>query len=200
MRVYSEDELERLRLIKHLVDEVGVNLAGVQRLLAIAEAVQRLRPLVHDESGRGDARKRLAARSSASARWSGCNGSLRRRRGMAPWNLEERDLDFKDYYTTLGVAKTASEKEIKQAYRKLARKHHPDVNPGDKSAEAKFKEINEAYEVLGDAEKRRKYDELGANWRMYEQAQQQPGWPGPVRRRRRTSTWRQPGRRRLSHR
>jgi curved DNA-binding protein len=81
-------------------------------------------------------------------------------------------LDFKDYYTTLGVAKTASEKEIKQAYRKLARKHHPDVNPGDKSAEAKFKEINEAYEVLGDAEKRRKYDELGANWRMYEQAQQ----------------------------
>jgi curved DNA-binding protein len=82
-------------------------------------------------------------------------------------------LDFKDYYTTLGVAKTASEKEIKQAYRKLARKHHPDVNPGDKSAEAKFKEINEAYEVLGDAEKRRKYDELGANWRMYEQAQQQ---------------------------
>jgi curved DNA-binding protein len=82
-------------------------------------------------------------------------------------------LDFKDYYTTLGVAKTASEKEIKQAYRKLARKHHPDVNPGDKSAESKFKEINEAYEVLGDADKRRKYDELGANWRAYEQAQQQ---------------------------
>jgi DnaJ-class molecular chaperone len=82
-------------------------------------------------------------------------------------------LDFKDYYTTLGVSKTASEKEIKQAYRKLARKFHPDVNPGDKSSEAKFKEINEAYEVLGDPEKRRKYDELGANWRMYEQAQQQ---------------------------
>jgi DnaJ-class molecular chaperone len=79
-------------------------------------------------------------------------------------------MDFKDYYATLGVAKTASEKEIKQAYRKLARKHHPDVNPGDKSAETKFKAINEAYEVLGDPEKRKKYDELGANWRMYEQA------------------------------
>ena len=79
-------------------------------------------------------------------------------------------MDFKDYYATLGVTKTATDKEIKQAFRKLARKHHPDVNPGDKSAEAKFKEINEAYEVLGDPEKRRKYDELGANWRAYEQA------------------------------
>jgi curved DNA-binding protein len=83
-------------------------------------------------------------------------------------------MDFKDYYSTLGVAKTATEKEVKQAFRKLARKHHPDVNPGDKSAESKFKEINEAYEVLGDPDKRKKYDELGANWRMYEQA----GGPG----------------------
>jgi DnaJ-class molecular chaperone len=79
-------------------------------------------------------------------------------------------MDFKDYYSTLGVAKTSTEKEIKQAYRKLARKHHPDVNPGDKSAETRFKEINEAYEVLGDPPKRKKYDELGANWRAYEQA------------------------------
>jgi len=87
-------------------------------------------------------------------------------------------MEFKDYYQTLGVAKNASEKEIKQAYRKLARKHHPDVNPGDKSAEARFKEINEAYEVLGDPDKRKKYDELGANWRQYEQAQQTgQGWP-----------------------
>ena len=78
-------------------------------------------------------------------------------------------MDFKDYYSTLSVAKTATEKELKQAYRKLARKHHPDVNPGDKAAESRFKEINEAYEVLGDPVKRRKYDELGANWRMYEQ-------------------------------
>ena len=79
-------------------------------------------------------------------------------------------MEFKDYYATLGVTKTASDKDIKQAFRKLARKHHPDVNPGDKGAEAKFKEVNEANEVLSDPEKRKKYDELGANWRAYEQA------------------------------
>jgi curved DNA-binding protein len=84
-------------------------------------------------------------------------------------------MEFKDYYATLGVSKTATEKDIKGAFRKLARKYHPDVNPGDKAAEARFKEINEANEVLSDPEKRRKYDELGANWRMYEQAQQQAG-------------------------
>jgi len=83
-------------------------------------------------------------------------------------------MDFKDYYSTLGVAKTAGQKDIKAAYRKLARKHHPDVNQGDTSAEGRFKEINEAYEVLGDSDKRKKYDELGANWRQYEQA----GAPG----------------------
>src|SRR5687767_11859205 len=84
-------------------------------------------------------------------------------------------MEFKDYYKVLGVPKAATEKEIKQAFRKLARKHHPDVNPGDKAAESKFKDLNEAYEVLGDPAKRKKYDELGANWRMYEQAEAQGG-------------------------
>jgi curved DNA-binding protein len=77
-------------------------------------------------------------------------------------------MEFKDYYSVLGVPKTATDKEIKQAFRKLARKSHPDVNPGDKAAEARFKEINEAHEVLSDPVKRKKYDELGANWRAYE--------------------------------
>jgi len=73
-------------------------------------------------------------------------------------------VTFKDYYETLGVPRTATQDELKQAFRKLARIHHPDVAKNKTAGEAKFKEVNEAYEVLGDPEKRKKYDELGANW------------------------------------
>src|SRR5438270_13149569 len=69
-----------------------------------------------------------------------------------------------DYYSTLGVSRSASEKDIRSAYRRLARKLHPDVNPNDKASEARFKEINAAYEVLSDKEKRKKYDTYGDNW------------------------------------
>jgi len=87
-------------------------------------------------------------------------------------------VQFRDYYDVLGVSKTAAEDDIKSAYRKLARKYHPDVNPGDKSAEEKFKELNEAYEVLSDAEKRKKYDALGANWKAGQDFRPPPGWEG----------------------
>jgi len=82
----------------------------------------------------------------------------------------------KDYYNILGVNRSATEREIKQAYRKLARQHHPDINLGDKSAEEKFKQINEAYEVLSDKEKRQKYDKYGDQWQhadRFEQARRQ---------------------------
>ena len=88
-------------------------------------------------------------------------------------------VEFKDYYATLGVARDASEDEIKKAFRKLARKYHPDVAKDKKTAEAKFKEINEANEVLSDPVKRKKYDQLGANWRDGDQGfQPPPGWQG----------------------
>ena len=77
-----------------------------------------------------------------------------------------------NYYETLGVNKSASEKDIRQAFRRLARQYHPDVNPGDKTSEQKFKEINEAYEVLSDSENRKKYDRFGDNWKHADQIEQ----------------------------
>jgi len=84
-------------------------------------------------------------------------------------------MEYKDYYQVLGVDRDADQKEIKRAFRKLARKHHPDVNPGDPESEERFKEINEAYEVLSDPEKRAKYDQLGAEWKRYQQTDGRPG-------------------------
>jgi curved DNA-binding protein len=83
-------------------------------------------------------------------------------------------MDFKDYYKILNVDKNSSQDEIKKAYRKLAQKYHPDKNKGDKTAENKFKDISEAYQVLGDAEKRKKYDTLGSSWNNYSQSGGRP--------------------------
>jgi DnaJ-class molecular chaperone len=83
---------------------------------------------------------------------------------------------YRDYYKILGVDRNADEKAIKQAYRRMARKHHPDLNPGNKAAAERFKEVNEAHEVLSDPEKRRRYDTLGPDWQRY--AADGPGWGG----------------------
>jgi curved DNA-binding protein len=84
-------------------------------------------------------------------------------------------MEYKDYYTTLGVGRNATEKEIKRAFRRLARQCHPDVNPDDPQAEERFKAVNEAYEVLSDPEKRGKYDQLGADWQRWQRTGGGPG-------------------------
>jgi curved DNA-binding protein len=84
-------------------------------------------------------------------------------------------MEYKDYYDVLGVSRDADNKEIRKAFRRLARKVHPDVNPNDPEAEERFKELNEAYEVLSDPEKRQKYDQLGAEWKRYQQSGGRPG-------------------------
>jgi curved DNA-binding protein len=83
-------------------------------------------------------------------------------------------MDYKDYYSILGVSKTASQDEIKKAYRKLARKYHPDLNKDDPQAEQRFKDLNEANEVLSDAEKRKMYDQFGSQWQQYQRAGGRP--------------------------
>ena len=93
---------------------------------------------------------------------------------LLKWRL--MPVQYKDYYEILGVPRTASDAEIKKAFRKLAREYHPDVAKNKKQAEEKFKEVNEAYEVLGDPTKRKKYDELGPNWRAGSEFRPPPGW------------------------
>src|SRR6266853_265328 len=90
-------------------------------------------------------------------------------------------VQFKDYYEVLGVPRTASDDEIKKAFRKLAREYHPDVAKNKKQAEEKFKELNEAYEVLSDPAKRKKYDELGPNWSSGSEFRAPPGWESSFR-------------------
>jgi curved DNA-binding protein len=84
-------------------------------------------------------------------------------------------MEYKDYYKTLGVDRSASQKDVKTAFRRLARQYHPDANPDDPQAEERFKELNEAYEVLSDREKRAKYDQLGADWQRWQRTGGRPG-------------------------
>lgn len=102
--------------------------------------------------------------------------------------LPRMAVKYKDYYETLGVSRTANDTEIKKAFRKLAREYHPDVAKNKKQAEEKFKEINEAYEVLGDPAKRKKYDELGPNWASGAEFRPPPGWGGAAGRTYRAET------------
>ena len=104
--------------------------------------------------------------------------SASRLAGGAAESTRDMAIQYKDYYQILGVPRTATADEIRKSFRKLARQYHPDVAKNKTDAEAKFKEINEAYEVLGDPEKRKKYDELGPNWKQGAEFRPPPGWQG----------------------
>ena len=165
MRLYSDQELERLRLIKH----------SSTRWASTSPACSGCSPSPTSSSASAPHRWRLRWPATADAagwprRW---NGSAR------CWGSESpaKDHGVQGLLPHARGLQDVHRQGDQAGVRKLARKHHPDVNPGDRKAEAKFKEINEAYEVLGDHGKRRKYDDLGANWRLYEQAEQAGAGP-----------------------
>src|SRR5215212_6006043 len=113
---------------------------------------------------------RVAQRSPCS-RWPWRNSPITTRRHRSTEHgVRSPRMEFKDYYAALGVSPNARDQEIKQAYRTLARRHHPDVNPGDKAAEDRFKEVNEAYQALSDPERRRKYDEMRQQYEAYQRS------------------------------
>ncbi|QLQ04803.1 MAG: nucleotide exchange factor GrpE [Anaerolineae bacterium] len=157
---------------------VETTLRGVLHTLAqagitpLAALHQPFDPTVHEAVAVAPAVDGKSGWSSRSCRrgiWPTA-GFCVRRGGRESINLRERAMQPKDYYQILGVSRKADEKEIKKAFRKLAREHHPDVNQGDKRAEERFKDINEAYEVLSDPDKRAKYDQFGAQWQQYQSA------------------------------
>ena len=187
MRLYSRDEIERLRFIKRLVDDIGRQ--PCRRAAAAGGGRSDAADSAADAAGGAPARREPAP---AGARDGSAGGAARARSTEA-----RTSVDFKDYYTTLGVSKTASDKEIKQAFRKLARKYHPDVNPGDKAAEAKFKEVNEANEVLSDP---REAQEVRRARRELARLRERAAGRQSVRRRRRSAgSGPRGGRRRLPH-
>ena len=157
------EEIERLRLIKHLVDEAGINLAGVQRLLSVAEVVERMRPLM-TTSTLGRARRAPAP------------GARTRSAQPDPGTLTR----WTSRTTTHARRRQDGHRQGDQAGRTASWRAStiPTSTRATRRPRRKFKEINEAYEVLGDADKRKKYDELGANWRMYEQAARAGGAGG----------------------
>src|SRR4029453_8366600 len=175
-REYSEETARAIdeevrRIIDETYERVRKLLGAKKEILLRAAEVLKVR-----ETLEGDELRRLLAGDAVPA------GA--RARGAAPARIPSVAVTYKDYYQILGVPKTADAKAIKQAYRKLARKHHPDQNPGNKAAAERFKEINEANEVLSAPEKRQRYDTLGPDWARYAESGAggfgaQPGAGGP---------------------
>ena len=181
LRDIPEEIRKSMKLV--LVDTMEQVLEAALRRKPKALPVDRLprssratTPSIHRRRRASDGR--TSRRRTSRRSWSGAPD--RENPHMASGAPGSPGLEYKDYYAVLGVPRTASQADIKKAFRKLARQHHPDAKPGDKDAERRFKEVNEANEVLSDPDKRKRYDPLGANWGAYGQAAGQGGDPfGP---------------------